>query len=212
MESRSTRVDGFVSVSDMAPILEAPPKRLRRRPVLLGARPVPFRPMRPFVVLGGIAACLGIVMLVIGVRQEVAFADCRVRCVAPDSWPVTLGILLFVGGGFLGVWTVAAEFAGRALHPAPRELEERARLRRVGVSGVARVLRATEAGTSPVGEPMVDVELTVELDGRAPYQVRQRTAVPRRRLGRLRPGRSVPVLVDPQDPQRLVVVWTPRPW
>jgi hypothetical protein len=167
--------------------------------------------MRPFVALGALAACLGIGMLVFGVRQEVAWADCRVRCSAPAAWPVTLGILLLVGGGFLGVWTVAAGYAARVLHPARDELEERERLRRVGVSGMARVRRATEAGTSPVGEAVVDVELTVEVGGRAPYEVRQRTAVPRRRLDRLRAGRSVPVLVDPQDPQRLVVEWVQRP-
>jgi hypothetical protein len=163
--------------------------------------------MRPFVALGVVAALLGIILLVIGVRQEVAFADCRVRCVAPDSWPVTLGILLLVGGGFLGMWTVAADYAARALHPARHELEERDRLRRVGLSGTARVLRATEAGTSAAGEPVVDVELAVQVEGRPPYEVRQRAAVPRRRLGRMHAGRSVPVLVDPQDPQRLVVEW-----
>jgi hypothetical protein len=166
--------------------------------------------MRPFVALGALLACAGIVLLVFGVRQEVAWADCRVRCVAPDSWPVTLGILLLVGGGFLGVWTVAADYAGRALHPARHELEEQARLRRVGMNGTARVLRATEAGTSPAGEPVLDVELAVELEGRAPYEVRQRTAVPRWRLRRVHAGRSVPVRVDPQDPQRLVVEWGPR--
>src|SRR5262245_20225922 len=104
--------------------------------------------MRPFVALGAVAASLGIALLVFGVRQEVAWADCRVRCIAPDSWPVTLGILLLVGGGFLSMWTVAAEYAARALHPARHELEERDRLRRVGVTGTARVLKATEAGTS----------------------------------------------------------------
>ena len=163
--------------------------------------------MRPFVALGSFAAVLGIGLLVFGVRQEVAWSDCRVRCVAPDSWPVTLGILLLVGGGFLGVWTVAAEYAGRALHPERHELEEWERIRRVGVSGVARVLRAKEAGTSPTGDPMVEIELAVEVEGREPYEVRQRTAVPRRRLDRLHEGSSVPIRVDPDDPQRLVFEW-----
>ncbi|HEY4025983.1 MAG TPA: DUF3592 domain-containing protein [Candidatus Dormibacteraeota bacterium] len=122
---------------------------------------------------------------------------------------VTLGIAVLVGGGFLVLWATAAGYAGRVLHPARHEREERARLRRVGVTGTARVLRATGAGRSPVGDPMVDVELAVELSGRAPYEVRQRTAVPRRRLDRLHAGRALPVLVDPDDPERLVVVWSP---
>jgi hypothetical protein len=72
---------------------------------------------------------------------------------------------------------------------------------------VARVLHATEAGTDPVGDPVVEVQLAVEVAGGEPYEVRQRTAVPRARLERLHAGRSLPVLVDPQDPQRLVVEW-----
>jgi len=130
--------------------------------------------------------------------------------VAPETLPVALGVLLLVGGAFFAAWTAAAGYAGRALHPSRHELEERARLRRIGVSGTARVRDSREAGTSPIGDPLVEVELTVELDGRAPYDVRQRTAVPRRRLGRLQAGRSVPVLVDPQDPARLVVNWPHR--
>jgi hypothetical protein len=123
---------------------------------------------------------------------------------------VTFGLALLIGTGFLLVWAVAAGWAGRVLHPARHEREERARLRRVGVAGTARVLRATGAGTNPVGDPMVEMELAVELSGRAPYEVRQRTAVPRRRLDRLHAGGAVPVLVDPDDPQRLVVVWPAR--
>jgi hypothetical protein len=132
--------------------------------------------------------------------------------VAPDSLPVALGILLLAGGGFFVAWTAAAGYAGRALHPSRHELDERDRLRRVGLSGRARVLRSTDAGTSPVGEPLVDIELAVDLDDRPTYEVRQRTAVPRRRLGRLNEGRSVAVLVDPQDPARLLLRWPLRPW
>jgi hypothetical protein len=123
---------------------------------------------------------------------------------------VTFGLAVLVGAGFLVIWAVAAGYAGRVLHPSRHEREERARLRRVGVAGTAHVLSATGAGTDPAGEPLVEVSLTVELNGRAPYEVRQRTAVPRRRLGGLRAGRAVPVLVDPDDPQRLVLVWPPR--
>jgi hypothetical protein len=122
----------------------------------------------------------------------------------------TLGIAVLLGSGFVVVWVAAAGVAGRVLHPARHEHQERRRLRRVGVSGTARVLHAREAGTSTAGDALVEVELAVELDGRAPYEVRQRTSVPRRRLGRLRAGRAVPVLVDPQDPQRVVLLWAQR--
>jgi hypothetical protein len=160
--------------------------------------------------LGGLIAALGAGLLVWAVRQQVAGSDCAVRCGAGGAGPVALGILLLVGGCFFMAWTAASGYAGRALHPARHELDERDRLRRVGVAGIARILRSRESGTSVVGDPLVEVELTVELDGRAPYEVRQRTSIPRGRLDRLDEGRSVAVLVDPHDPQHLVVEWAQR--
>lgn len=166
------------------------------------------RPMRALLALGSVVSALGLGLLVWGVRQQVAAADCGHRCGEAEAWPVTLGILLLIGGGFLLIWSVAVGHASRVLHPAPRELEERDRLRRVGLAGTARVLDASEAGTSAAGEQLVDVELDVEVPGRAPYRVRHRTAVSRWWAWRLRVARPLPVLVDPEDPERLVVDWT----
>jgi len=164
--------------------------------------------VRPLLAIGGGAAALGFALLVWGIRAQVAWSDCQVHCLGRNPWPVTgVGIALLIGGVFVGLWAVVSEQAGRVLHPEHHDRQERSRLRRVGVAGTARVLKATEAGTSPVGDPVVDVELAVEVDGRAPYEVRQRTAVPRRRFDRLRAGGALPVLVDPDDPERLVVEW-----
>jgi hypothetical protein len=172
------------------------------------AEAVRLRAVRALLALGGAAAALGVGLLVWGVRQQVAWSDCQVHCLGRNPWPVTaMGILLLLGGGFFMAWTAVAEHAGRVLHPLGRDVAERDRLRRVGRAGMARVLHATEAGTDPVGDPVVEVQLAVEVAGGEPYEVRQRTAVPRARLERLHAGRSLPVLVDPQDPQRLVVEW-----
>jgi hypothetical protein len=172
------------------------------------AKPVRLAAVRALLALGGAVAALGAALLVWGVRQQVAWSDCHLHCAGRSPWPVTaVGILLLLGGGFFTAWTAVAEHAGRVLHPLGHDLDERDRLRRVGRAGVARVLQATEAGTDPVGDPVVEVQLAVEVEGSAPYEVRQRTAVPRGRLDRLHAGRSLPVLVDPHDPERLVVEW-----
>jgi hypothetical protein len=164
--------------------------------------------VRALLALGGAVAVLGAGILVWAVRQQVAWSDCQVHCVGRSPWPVTaLGIVLLLGGGFFTAWMAVAAHAGRVLDPIGQQVDERDRLRRVGRAGVARVLQATEAGTDPVGDPVVDVQLAVEVDGAEPYEVHQRTAVPRARLERLRAGRSLPVLVDPKDPERLVVEW-----
>jgi hypothetical protein len=172
----------------------------------LHARALPWPAVRALLALGGCLGALGIGLLVWGVKQQVAAADCR--CVSPDAWPVTFGIFILIGGAAVAVWALAAGESSRVLHPQPAELEERDRLRRVGRAARARVLSAVEAGTSATGEQQLDVDLMVEVPGTQPYQVRHRTAVSRWWAWRLHIARPLRVFVDPEDPERLVVDWT----
>jgi hypothetical protein len=165
--------------------------------------------VRALLVLGGCISALGTGLLVWGVRQQVAAADCR--CGSPEAWPVTFGILLLIGGAAVAVWALAAGESSRVLHPRPSELEERDRLRRVGRAARARVLATIEAGKSATGEQQVDVDLMVEVPDGEPYQVRHRTAVSRWWAWRLHVARPLRVFVDPDDPERLVVDWTLLP-
>jgi hypothetical protein len=163
--------------------------------------------VRALLALGGLVIAVGIGVLVWAVRQEVALASCVRPCGSAPQWPVAIGVLVLLGGLFLIVWSVANSYAGRALHPARHELEERERLRRVGVQGTARVLGSEEAGVSRTGEPLVAIDLAVTVPGREPYEVHHRAPVPRWLSWRLRVRRPLPVLVDPEDPERLLVEW-----
>jgi hypothetical protein len=75
---------------------------------------------------GGLVMVVGVALLIWGVRQQVAWADCArgVHCIEPASWPVTVGVFTFVGGGFTMVWTLAARYASRALDPPEPDDDE----------------------------------------------------------------------------------------
>jgi hypothetical protein len=169
--------------------------------------------MRALLGLGGLASAVGVGLLAWGVRQQVAWGACHgtPRCDEPAAWPVTLGIFVLIGGGFLLAWTVASGLADRVLHPERLDIADPAQLRRVGVAGSARVLRSERSGAGSDDRPLMDVELSVEVPGRPPYLVRRRLSVPRSVAGQLSEGQRVPVLVDPDHPDRLLLEWETEP-
>ena len=81
------------------------------------------------------------------------------------------------------------------------------RLLATGLSGQAQVVGLTQTGVHLNQNPQVSMELLVELPGREPYPARRREFVPLILLGRLTSGATVPVKVDPADPQRVALDW-----
>ncbi len=79
------------------------------------AEAVGFDGMRSHLGLGGSIVALGAILLVVGVREQLAWAGCAGRCVQPSSWPVTVGMLLLLGGGAYLLWALASALASRAL-------------------------------------------------------------------------------------------------
>ena len=68
---------------------------------------------------------------------------------------------------------------------------------------VVKSVRAT--GVTREENPEVELVLTIELPGRAPYEASVRQVLSRQVLHNLRPGRPVSVAVDPDDPARLEI-------
>ena len=85
------------------------------------------------------------------------------------------------------------------------------RLREVGVPAQARLDAVQETGmTVQMGGPEMPVaqfQLTVMREGSEPYQVAHRQAVPRLSIGMLVPGNTLPCKVDPEDPNKLVILF-----
>jgi hypothetical protein len=92
-----------------------------------------------------------------------------------------------------------------------REVALRERLEQAGVPGTAQILSVRDVSTDSEFPPEVDLLLAVTVPGRPAYQVTRHDTVPRIAVGRLTDGRPLPVLVDPVQPEQLVIGWLAQP-
>jgi hypothetical protein len=69
----------------------------------------------------------------------------------------------------------------------------------------AQVLAARDTGTQLNHQPMLDVDLLVTRAGQPPYPVTVRQTVSVTNVGRLVPGASIAVMVDPADPTTVML-------
>ncbi|MGH2851766.1 MAG: hypothetical protein ACRDLP_14260 [Solirubrobacteraceae bacterium] len=83
----------------------------------------------------------------------------------------------------------------------------RARVARMAANGFdarARVVESRPTGQEIAGEPVVEFDITVAIDGRSPYPLSVRRTVPAASSVRLTPGTTLAVKVDRNDQS---VVW-----
>jgi hypothetical protein len=74
-----------------------------------------------------------------------------------------------------------------------------------GLTGEATILSLREGGPYVNQRPTITMELDVELPGRQRYRAQARQSVGRLVIGRLQPGTTIPVRVDPDDHANVVV-------
>jgi hypothetical protein len=74
-----------------------------------------------------------------------------------------------------------------------------------GLSGQATIVSLREGGPYVNQRPTVTMELDVELPRRERYRAQAQQPVGRLVIGRLQPGATIPIRVDPEDPGRVVV-------
>lgn len=79
------------------------------------------------------------------------------------------------------------------------------RIRTSGQPGTARILGVAQTGLFVNRNPQVALDLDVQVLGRSPYRVTVKDVVPLVMLGRLQG--TLPVRVDPANPERVVVQW-----
>lgn len=82
-----------------------------------------------------------------------------------------------------------------------------ARLGRIGLPGRATVEAVSGTNMLVNGNPMVKLQLAINVSGRSPYSVSKRATVPPLVAMLLTPGATVPVRVDPEDPDEMRIEW-----
>ncbi len=96
--------------------------------------------------------------------------------------------------------TMVGWFLWRLL-PAAESL----RIASVGAPARATVVEVGETGVSVMNAWLVRFVLDVHSGAAADYRVAFRELVPKLAIGHFRPGADIPVMVDPDDPQRVTV-------
>jgi hypothetical protein len=110
-----------------------------------------------------------------------------------ETVPIVFGLIIY--------FTLVAE--------ATRAREER--LRGEGIPGLARVTEAWimgKSGGAPLDmEERYKFEMEITVEGKAPYGVVHQQLVPHQVYHRVGKGALLPVKVDPENPEQVVILW-----
>jgi hypothetical protein len=143
---------------------------------------------------GAAFVVLGIDFVGLAATPAFALGTVQLRGWAAAGFVVAGLALMLVGGALLVGDRLAAGLASENRIAA-------------GPRGRATILEMKDTGTSINDAPYVDFDFEVSIPGRPPYRAKHRCLVPRLAVGRLLPKGSLPVRVDPTNPQALRVDW-----
>ncbi len=113
---------------------------------------------------------------------------------AGDGMRITGAVLGLVGAAMLvaGLWMM-------------RGAAKKDRISLSGVAGTGEIVGLRQTGMLVNEQPQVELDLLVTIPGRSPYRAKVKEIVPLIMLGRLQG--TLPVRVDPAEPEAVVVQW-----
>jgi hypothetical protein len=109
-----------------------------------------------------------------------------------------------------GMFLTGMFFLMRPVFGVMKGMSDRAKLRATGVPGHAIVRSIGESGGGTVtvnDQPLLSLTLEVNDGYGSPYLVSLETIVPRYAIPQVQPGDTIPIKIDPNDPQRIAVDW-----
>jgi hypothetical protein len=107
-------------------------------------------------------------------------------------------------GGFRAMKDGVAQ-ANQVLGGIANEGQKAQHLMQSGRVGSATISAVRQTGTFVNNNPECEIDLQVSLDGGAPYAVTHRQVLAMVALPSFQPGASVPVRVDPNDANSLII-------
>ena len=111
---------------------------------------------------------------------------------------------MFLTAGILGVVGVVLLIIALRIAAGTADAD---RVSRTGLVGTAQITGLTQTGMFLNQNPQVKLDLLVQVPGRAPYPASRKEFVPLIMLSQISPGASLPVKVDPNNPNDVVIQW-----
>jgi hypothetical protein len=105
----------------------------------------------------------------------------------------------------LGLAGIGLLFGGRGML---RRYNEAQRLRAEGVAGQAQVLEMSQTGVTMNDQPQFRMRLMISAPGHDTYEKIVKEYIPLIMLGRLGTGEPLPVRVDPNNRDNLIIDWS----
>jgi hypothetical protein len=152
--------------------------------------------MKVFTAVGVILTIVGVFFLIQVSLPSQATSPADVDTMHQAA-PILALVLLPMGLLFItvGLWVT-------------RVNANRSKLFAQGLAGEATIVSAVETGMTVNDRPVAKLTMSILLPGRTSYTVEHREVVPLLALGMITPGSTLPVAVDPVDPQKLAIDWS----
>lgn len=80
-------------------------------------------------------------------------------------------------------------------------------LRHYGLRGVARIISGQMTGTEINNVPQYNIKLEIKIHNRMPYIINHTQCLSPLLAGKIKDGMEIPVLVDPQNPKKILLEW-----
>ncbi|MEZ4221117.1 MAG: hypothetical protein R3B13_09315 [Polyangiaceae bacterium] len=116
-----------------------------------------------------------------------------------------MGLMVVVIGGSLLFTFVIIGISAYIFYRVFKKMGDASRLRQIGIPASAQILSLSDTGVTINDNPQVALALAIQSPHHGAYQVQTTSIISRLAIPRVQPGMTVPVKIDPQNPNNVVL-------